>query len=100
MSPIPRYIKKEIIRLFNDKVISCLLVTTSFVEGVNSNAENIIITSVFTAKSVKLENIDLLNVMGRAGRFGESPIGNILAINKNIYNILDNVFIYKINTYV
>lgn len=90
MSPIPRYIKKEIIRLFNDKVISCLLVTTSFVEGVNSNAENIIITSVFTAKSVKLENIDLLNVMGRAGRFGESPIGNILAINKNIYNILDN----------
>ncbi len=89
MSPIPRYIKKEIIRLFNDKVISSLLVTTSFVEGVNSNAENIIITSVFTAKSVKLENIDLLNVMGRAGRFGESPIGNILAINKDIYDILN-----------
>lgn len=90
MSPIPRYIKKEIIRMFNDKVISTLLVTTSFVEGVNSNAENIIITSVYTAKSVKLENIDLLNVMGRAGRFGESPIGNILAISKDIFKILDN----------
>lgn len=88
ISPIPRYIKKEIARLFNDGVISTLIVTTSFVEGVNTNAENIIITSQFTAQSIKLDNIDLLNIMGRAGRFGKSPVGNIIAINKDIYKEL------------
>ena len=87
-SPIPRYIKKEIVSLYNDFVISTLIVTTSFVEGVNTNAENIIITSKFTAQSIPLEEIDLLNIMGRAGRFGKSSVGNIYAINNDIYRCL------------
>lgn len=90
ISSIPRYIKKEIIKLYEKKEINNLIVTTSFVEGVNSNAENIIITSTTTAKSIKLTNLELMNIMGRAGRFGVKPIGNIFAIKNHIHSSLEN----------
>lgn len=84
ISPMPRYIKKEIIDLFDRKVIKCLLVTTAFIEGVNSCAENIIITSATTANTIKLNNMTLLNISGRAGRFGKSSIGNVYVINSDV----------------
>lgn len=82
---MPRYIKKEIIQLYEDKIINCIFVTTAFIEGVNTSAENILITSGCTASSIKLNDLSLLNISGRAGRFGKNYIGNIYFIDDEIY---------------
>ena len=85
IAPMPRYVKKELVRLFEKKIIKTMIVTTSFVEGVNTNAENIIVTSG-SAGRTQLGNIDLLNIIGRAGRFGKSPTGKIFAISNEVYD--------------
>lgn len=87
VSPIPRYIKREIVNLFNLGVLKILIVTTAFAEGVNSSAKNIIITNR-VAGNRKLTTLDLLNLSGRAGRFGIYSVGNIYTANDEIYDIL------------
>lgn len=91
ISSMPRYVKKEIIRLYDKGVINCLFVTTAFVEGVNSTAENIIITSEYTARNIKLNDMSLLNISGRAGRFGKKYIGKVFFISDSVYNRVDRV---------
>lgn len=87
VSPIPRYIKREIVNLFNNGILKVLIVTTAFAEGVNSSAKNIIITNR-VAGNRKLTTLDLLNLSGRAGRFGVYSIGNIYVANDETYDIL------------
>ncbi len=87
VSPIPRYIKREIINLFNSGVLKILIVTTAFAEGVNSSAKNIIITNG-VAGNRKLTTLDLLNLSGRAGRFGVYSVGNVYVASNETYNIL------------
>lgn len=84
MSPIPRYIKKEILDLFNNGVLKILIVTTAFAEGVNSSARNIIITNETAGPSKKMTNLDILNLSGRAGRFGKYSKGYIYTAKENI----------------
>ncbi len=85
-SPLPRYIKKEIINLYERNIIGTLIVTTAFTEGVNTNASNLIFTSLVDGpKTNKLSDIDVLNVSGRAGRFTQNCIGNIYCLDKKIY---------------
>lgn len=91
ISSMPRYVKKEIIRLYDRGVINCLFVTTAFVEGVNSTAENILITSECTARNIKLNDMSLLNISGRAGRFGKKYKGKVFFISDNVYNRVDRV---------
>ena len=88
VSPIPRYIKREIVNLFNYGVLKIMIVTTAFAEGVNSSAKNIIITNR-VAGNKKLTTLDLLNLSGRAGRFGIYSIGNIYVANDEVYDILN-----------
>ena len=88
LSSMPRYVKKEIVNLFEKNIVKCLIVTTAFIEGVNSSADNIVITSGYTAKSIKLNDMSLLNISGRAGRFGKKYIGNVYFLNDNIYEIV------------
>lgn len=85
IAPVPRYIKREIIRLFEENQLHTLIVTTSFTEGVNTNAKNLIFTTLQNGR-VKLTPIDTLNVAGRAGRFGKNSIGKIYCIKREIYN--------------
>lgn len=92
ISPIPRYIKKELVNLYNNNELNTFIVTTSFVEGVNTNAQNIIITSQYTAKNKLLTDLDLLNIAGRAGRFGEHSIGKIITIESDVYDRLNEVY--------
>ena len=92
ISPIPRYIKKELVSLYNNNELNSFIVTTSFVEGVNTNAQNIIITSQYTAKNKLLTELDLLNIAGRAGRFGEHSIGKIIAIESDVYDRLNGLY--------
>lgn len=89
VSPIPRYIKREIVNLFNHSLLKMLIVTTAFSEGVNSSAKNIIITSRVAGSNKKLTTLDLLNLSGRAGRFGIYSVGNIFVVNNDTYDILE-----------
>lgn len=87
IAPLPRYIKREIIRLFENKIISTLVVTSAFTEGVNTCASNLIFTSLVNGPpSNKLSDIDVLNVSGRAGRFAKSTVGRIFCINNDVFN--------------
>ena len=90
IAPVPRYIKREIIKLFEEDILHTLIVTTSFTEGVNSAAKNLIFTTLQTG-NVKLSDIDVLNVAGRAGRFGKNSIGKIYCINNRIYNKIEEL---------
>ena len=84
ISPIPRYIKKEILNLFNEGFLKVLIVTTAFAEGVNSSAKNIIITNEIAGANKKMTNLDMLNLSGRAGRFGKYSKGYIYAVRNTI----------------
>lgn len=87
ISPLPRYIKREIIRLYEDNVLGTLVVTTSFTEGVNTNASNLIFTSLFNGPTTnRLSDIDVLNVAGRAGRFAQKSVGKIYCISNDVYD--------------
>ena len=87
ISPLPRYIKREIIRLYEENVLGTLVVTTSFTEGVNTNASNLIFTSLINGPPTnQLSDIDVLNVTGRAGRFAQKSIGKIYCISKEVYD--------------
>lgn len=86
VAPLPRYIKKEIVNLYNKDELKTLIVTTAFTDGVNTNASNLIFTSLNNGPTTnKLSEIDILNVSGRAGRFAKSSIGNINCIDDNVY---------------
>lgn len=87
ISPMPRYIKKEIVSLFEQGIIKTMIVTTAFTEGVNTGAKNLIISSMKNgSNSNDLTDIDLLNVMGRVGRFARESIGKVYCISDKIYN--------------
>lgn len=92
ISPIPRYIKREIINLYERDIINTLIVTTAFTEGVNTSASNLIFTSLVNGpNSNKLTDIDILNVSGRVGRFASKTVGKIYCITKDIYERIDNL---------
>lgn len=103
ISPLPRYIKKELIKLFEDNVIGTLIVTTAFTEGVNTNASNLIFTTLINGPTTnKLSSIDVLNVAGRAGRFAKNSIGRIYCISQEVYDKiieLQNQSLIKLENY-
>lgn len=87
IAPLPRYVKKEIIKLYESKVLSTLIVTTAFTEGVNTCASNLVFTSLVNGPNTnKLSDIDVLNVSGRAGRFSKNTIGKVFCITKDIFD--------------
>ena len=86
ISPLPRYIKKEIVNLFERRILNTLLVTTAFTEGVNSCARNLVFTSLVNGdNSNKLSDIDVLNVSGRAGRFAKNSVGTVYCVGNDVY---------------
>lgn len=86
ISPIPRYIKRELINLYEKGAINTLVVTTSFTEGVNTSASNLIFTSLVNGPTTnKLSDIDILNVAGRVGRFSSKSVGHVFCITDELY---------------
>lgn len=77
---VPKYIQKELIDLFNQKILKVLFVTTTITEGVNTTAKNVIITSKKKG-SKQLKPFDALNIEGRAGRFLKHYIGNVIVVD-------------------
>lgn len=77
---VPKYIQREIIRLFNNGDIHILLSTTTITEGINTTAKNMIVMS--NSKGGKaLKKFDAQNIAGRAGRFNTHYCGRVIAID-------------------
>lgn len=86
---IPKYIQKEIIELFNSGIVKCIFSTTTITEGVNTTAKNMIIMS-HKKGSKELKKFDVLNIMGRAGRFSKHFSGRIFIIDEKLDSIIDS----------
>ena len=77
-------------------MLTTLIVTSAFTEGVNTCASNLIFTSLVNGPNTnKLSDIDVLNVSGRAGRFAKNTIGRIFCVNNDIYNRVIELQKYK-----
>lgn len=61
---MPKYIQKEILDLFNRGVFGLLFCTSTIVEGVNTNAKNMVVLN-HTKGGEKLTAFDLKNIIGK-----------------------------------
>lgn len=84
---IPKYLQKEIIKLFNDGYIDVLISTTTITEGVNTSAKNLIVT-VAKKGNKPLRKFDAKNIAGRAGRFLQHYTGRVFVSDKLFNSIL------------
>ena len=94
IAPMPRYIKREIVSLYETNKISTIIATTAFTEGVNCSAKNMILTSTYTGRTLPLTQIDALNAIGRAGRFSSESTGKVYCIDSEIY---EKILLYNQN---
>lgn len=65
---LPKYIQQEILDQFNKGTFDVLFCTSTIVEGVNTDAQNMIILNA-SKGSKKLTPFDIKNIKGRAGRY-------------------------------
>ncbi len=77
---IPRYIQVEIVDLFNKGEIDYLFCTSTLIEGVNTSAKNVVIYDTLKGKDEVLTGFDIKNIQGRAGRFLQHFIGNVVIL--------------------
>lgn len=86
---LPKYIQKEVLELFNRGVFELLFCTSTIVEGVNTNAKNMVILN-HTKGSSSLTAFDLKNIIGRAGRYYHNFIGRYFYFDKELPGIAKN----------
>jgi len=88
---VPKYIQKEIVKLFNmQNGVSILVCTTTITEGVNTSAKNLI--ALFDTKGSKpLKAFDAKNIAGRAGRFMEHYQGSVVTIKNNFDKVMSKI---------
>lgn len=77
----PKYIQNEVLRLFNNKVISYLFCTSTIIEGVNTSAKNVVIINN-SVGSKMMTAFTLKNIKGRAGRYYHHNLGRVFYMNQ------------------
>lgn len=83
---LPKYIQQEILEQFNRGTFEILFCTSTIVEGVNTDAQNMIILN--TSKgSKKLTPFDIKNIKGRAGRYYHCFVGRVFYMTKELEEI-------------
>lgn len=86
---VPKYIQKEIVSLFNRKLLKVLISTTTITEGVNTTAKNLIV--IDSKKGDKpLKKFDAKNIAGRAGRFAQHYSGRVIILQNDFMRVLDS----------
>lgn len=65
-----------------DNRIAALITTSALAWGVNTSAQNAVIVGVHRGIS-DVDELDIIQAAGRAGRFGKSPVGNVFLICDN-----------------
>lgn len=78
---MPKYIQKEVLDLFNDGVFDLLFCTSTIVEGVNTNAKNMVVLN-HTKGTNELTVFDFKNIIGRAGRYYHNFVGRYFLVDK------------------
>lgn len=86
---LPKYIQKEMLRLFNQGTLPILFCTSTLIEGVNTSAKNIIIASSNIRQTSKLNQFDIKNIIGRAGRYYHHFLGRVFLIREDQDQILN-----------
>jgi len=74
---LPRAVGALIVDLFNESKINILICTSTLIEGVNTNAKNIVIYDDCITNRTKLDMFTFNNISGRSGRMFEHFIGNV-----------------------
>lgn len=87
---LPKYIQKEMLRLFNNEQIKILFCTSTLIEGVNTGAKNIIVSSNCIRKNQELSQFDMKNIIGRAGRYYRHFLGRVFFIDQKQSAILNS----------
>lgn len=85
---LPKYIQREILDQFNKKTFNTLFCTSTIVEGVNTDAKNMIILNSSKGRK-KLSPFDIKNIKGRAGRYHHCFVGRVFYMNKELQEIED-----------
>lgn len=80
---MPKYIQKEVLDLFNDGIFSLLFCTSTIVEGVNTNAKNMVVLNHKKGGS-DLTVFDFKNIIGRAGRYYHNFVGRYFLVDKEL----------------
>lgn len=83
---LPKYIQREILEQFNKGTFSTLFCTSTIVEGVNTDAKNMIILNASKGRK-KLSPFDIKNIKGRAGRYHHCFVGRVFYMNKKLQEI-------------
>lgn len=74
---LPRAVGALIVDLFNESRINILICTSTLIEGVNTNAKNIVIYDDCITKRTKLDMFTFNNISGRSGRMFKHFVGNV-----------------------
>lgn len=80
---MPKYIQKEVLDLFNNGVFNLLFCTSTIVEGVNTNAKNMVVLNHKKGGS-ELTLFDFKNIIGRAGRYYHNFVGRYFLLDKEL----------------
>ena len=79
---LPRAVASLIVDYFNNSDIKVLICTSTLIEGVNTNAKNIIIYDDCITKKTKLDMFTFNNISGRSGRMFEHFVGNVYILGE------------------
>ena len=83
---LPKYIQREILEQFNKGTFNTLFCTSTIVEGVNTDAKNMIILNPSKGRK-KLSPFDIKNIKGRAGRYHHCFVGRVFYMKKELQEI-------------
>lgn len=83
---LPKYIQQEILDQFNKGTFDILFCTSTIVEGVNTDAQNMIIMNA-SKGGEKLTPFDIKNIKGRAGRYYHCFVGRVFYMQKELFDI-------------
>ena len=83
---LPKYIQQEILDQFDKGAFDILFCTSTIVEGVNTDAQNMIILNASKGRE-KLTPFDIKNIKGRAGRYYHCFIGRVFYMHKELLEI-------------
>ncbi len=77
----PKYIQREILNIFDDGDLDYLFCTSTIIEGVNTNAKNVVIINTSVGGKA-MTAFALKNIRGRAGRYYHHFIGRVFYTDK------------------
>ncbi len=88
---LPRSIASLFVDLFNRKEINILVCTSTLIEGVNTNAKNIVIYDDCITRREKLDAFSYNNIAGRSGRMFEHFVGNVFFFGEKPNDSLNQI---------